>query len=220
MLCNCKYCEAARYERRKAQMLKDHRLFSNNKSTTTHWYPSNNRAPIPIYALDVDHLAAIVDQYESEVLKFFRELTGYPHPESFKTSFITQGFLEKHVPAWKAIKQRQTNIQKNLPNIYRKLFLEKKYNEKKTDKTTHGGAMPSGKTEKINFDIETVFQNPFKPMGPSYIPSFKQTSFAQYWDGPKLTPEKKAQLHLQIVKAKVAANDAYANLQIWIDKNL
>lgn len=49
-----------------------------------------------------------------------------------------------------------------------------------------------------------------------YCEAARRERFVQY----KLTPEKKAQLHLQIVKAKVAANDAYANLQIWIDKNL
>lgn len=112
----------------------NHRLFSNNHSTATHWYPgaTGTRKPILISDLTPDHLAAIVDQYEGEALKFIedniRTSPKFMTEAAKRKSPIVQNFLNKNVKAWLAIKNAEWKLRRNSPLLYQKLFVEKKYN--------------------------------------------------------------------------------------------
>lgn len=112
----------------------NHRLFANNRSTATHWFPgaTGTRKPILIKDLTPDHLAAIVDQYEGEALKYIEDnIRDAPRKmtDSFKRkSPIVQNFLNKNVKAWPGIKNAEWKLRANSPILYQKLFVEKKYN--------------------------------------------------------------------------------------------
>lgn len=122
-----------------------HRLFTKNRSTATHWYPARNGGlGVRVADLHPHHLAAIVDQYESEAAKVLREL-GFTILGVASTR--VQEFLRKHVPAWPAIKTRQRDMALNHSALYRELFVDKKYSVKREDFYPH---------QKVALDIENL----------------------------------------------------------------
>lgn len=144
----------------------NHRLFSNNHSTATHWYPgaTGTRKPILISDLTPDHLAAIVDQYEGEALKFIedniRTSPKFMTEAAKRQSPIIQNFLNKNVKAWLAIKNAEWKLRRNSPLLYQKLFVEKKYNvgaSKATIDTLFNSFFDLSflRNKGIVFDIET-----------------------------------------------------------------
>lgn len=106
----------------------NHRLFTNNRSTYTHWYPGNNRGPIAIKDLTYPHLAAIIDQYQTEAAKLLASLTGHPVRQD---GITVKSFLKLHVKAWPAILNRVEHIRFYQPAAYTDLFVNKNYKKKK-----------------------------------------------------------------------------------------
>lgn len=110
----------------------NHRLFTNNRSTYTHWYPgAKNRAPILISDLTYTHLAAIVDQYQTEAAKLLTDITGHPVRQD---GITVKSFLKLHVKAWPAIIKRVEDIRFYQPAAYTDLFVNKNYKKKKIRK--------------------------------------------------------------------------------------
>lgn len=141
----------------------NHRLFTNNRSTYTHWYPGNNRGPIAIKDLTYPHLAAIIDQYQTEAAKLLANLTGR---HVAPTSLRVHGFLSKHVKAWDAIKKREDQIKQFQPAAYRKLFVDKGYEKVAKDKII-------GYTDLLSFIDElsrpiSISIPPYKPQIPKF----------------------------------------------------
>lgn len=143
----------------------NHRLFTNNRSTYTHWYPGNNRGPIRIEDLTYPHLAAIIDQYQTEAAEFLANLTGR---HVTPTSLWVHGFLSKNVKAWDAIKKREDQIKQFQPAAYQKLFVNKGYQKVARDKIISYTDLLSFIDElskPISIDIETT---PYKPQIPKF----------------------------------------------------
>lgn len=106
----------------------NHRLFTNNRSTYTHWYPgTKGRAPILISDLTYTHLAAIVDQYQTEAAKLLTQIAGHPVRQDGLT---VKSFLKLHVKAWSAIINRVEHIRFYQPAVYTDLFVNKNYKKR------------------------------------------------------------------------------------------
>jgi hypothetical protein len=149
----------------------NHRLFSNNRSTATHWYPGkpeSGRKPILINDLTPEHLAAIVDQYEGEALKFIedniRTSPKFMSEALKRKSPIVQNFLTKNVAAWPGIKNAEWEIRRKSPDVYKALFIDKLYNIK----------IPKPPINPLNYFFDLSFlrgreitMNKSKPIKPS-----------------------------------------------------
>lgn len=198
-----------------------HRLFGKNNSTTTHWYPRHG-VPVPVTELHINHVAAIIDLYEGEAVKFLTEHICAPSVKLRLTEFdkrrapIVDRFLRKRVPAWNALKNREMNEKLlNYPN-WVKLFVNREYRVKQTSAASTKSEpftpffdMVAGAVEKKVFDVETT------PM-----PNAEFKPFQEYWNGPKLSAEQKGRLNLKVTETKVKINTALNELQDWIGKNL
>jgi len=138
----------------------NHRLFGNNNSTATHWYPSRGGS-IPINELSWNHLAAIVDLYEGEAVKFIHEnfrpfLISSSDP--FKRNSVSvQSFLKKHVKAWPRIKERERELFRINRNLWAKLFRDKQYNVE-VPKSRYSEENLIGRQIEIIFDSESLLR--------------------------------------------------------------
>lgn len=89
------------------QKIKGHRLFSHNLSSTKYWIKRDGEC-IAVEKLTEPHLRSIIKMYEDEAIKYLKSITlihtTYLHPKNI------QAFLEFHVPAWKALKEREAEL--------------------------------------------------------------------------------------------------------------
>lgn len=198
-----------------------HRLFGKNNSTATHWYPRHG-VPVPVTELHINHVAAIIDLYEGEAVKFLTEHISAPSvklrlTESDKRRVpIVDRFLRKKVPAWNALKNREMNEKLLNYSNWVKLFVNRDYRVKRTSAASTKSEpftpffdMVAGAVGKKVFDVETT------PM-----PNAEFKPFQEYWNGSKLSGEQKGRLNLKVVETKVKINTALNELQEWITKNL
>jgi len=170
----------------------NHRLFGNNNSTATHWYPSKGRDPIAISALTMNHVAAIIDLYESEAVKFLNENVrnapiGMSEVLQRKLP-ITQKFLLKNVKAWDGLKRREKHCEYVSPTEYKHLFVDKQY--------MYNVPVPTKKEIIVDFKTEYpgfMNQDEIKPSGGFVIPTEKERI--------------KAKIALRLTEMKLRAGD-------------
>lgn len=200
-----------------------HRLFGKNNSTATRWYPRHG-VPVRVTKLHINHVAAIIDLYEGEAVKFLTEHISTPSVKLNLNEFqkrrapIVDQFLRKKVPAWNALKNREMNEKLLNYSNWVKLFVNREYRVKRTSAAstksepfTPSFDMVAGAVgKKVSFDVETT-----APM-----PKVEYKPFQEYWNGPKLSMEQKNKLQLKVTETKVKVNSAFLDLQDWIAKNL
>lgn len=203
-----------------------HRLFGKNNSTATHWYPRHG-VPVPVTELHINHVAAIIDLYEGEAVKFLTEHISAPSVKLRLTEFdkrrapIVDRFLRKRVPAWNALKNREMNEKLLNYSNWVKLFVNRDYRVKRTPKpstksepfTPFFDMLMESAEKKIAVDIKTM-------AGAAPMPNAEYKPFQEYWNGPKLSMEQKNKLQLKVTETKVKVNSAFLDLQDWIAKNL
>ena len=194
----------------------NHRLFTDNKSTPTTWMTGRGKS-IPVSELAWEHLAAIVNQYEDEAVKFLRTSLSYSFE---RDAFLVQNFLTNHVPAWRNIKRREFDLKNSDFQFWHSLFVNKSYDKKsphfipKTKRasstTFKGGSAGGGKTDQMSFDIETLIGKTIS------IP----LSYAVTPPKDKPTTNQKNRVLLEVTKRKIAIINELNALKDFINKNL